>query len=107
MGRTLINQPEKQFVKLRLYRQVLTNEDVRKSKCPILLFCNKQDSELARGAAAIKLALEREVCKPAAIKLALEREVCKPAAIKLALEREVCKPNAILRGTLSNPCTKI
>lgn len=41
--------------------EVLLNNDVQKSKCPVLIFCNKQDEEMARGAKAICTAMEREL----------------------------------------------
>lgn len=41
--------------------EVLLNSDVQSSKCPVLLFCNKQDEEMSRGADPIKSAMEREL----------------------------------------------
>ena len=40
---------------------MLLNSDVKASRCPIVLLCNKQDEELARGTAPIQAAVEREV----------------------------------------------
>jgi len=41
--------------------EVLLNSDVKASRCPIVLMCNKQDEELARGCAPIQAAVEREL----------------------------------------------
>lgn len=41
--------------------EVLISKDVQKSKSPVLLFCNKQDEEMARGPMPIRTAIEREL----------------------------------------------
>jgi len=41
--------------------EVLLNSDVQSSKCPVLLFCNKQDEEMSRGPDPIRSAMEREL----------------------------------------------
>ena len=41
--------------------EVLVNSDIQKARCPVLVLCNKQDYEMARGAGAILATLESEV----------------------------------------------